>query len=269
MILTLITNQAVLAKEADRCGIERILIDLERKGKEKRQEGKGLFLSDHTMENIPEIKSVLTNARLMVRINKLNHKSKEEIDAVIEAGADLIMLPYFHQLEEVTTFLDYVNSRIATSLLVETGAAIKIIKDLVALEADEIHIGLNDLKISMNFKSIFEPLHNGTIAQLCRVIKDSGKLYGFGGIGGLSRSDLPISPERILAEQIRLGCSIGWLGRTFRDIIHTEEGRSGIMEETTKIRNAILKWENASETEFEENRKTLYHQIINWESSIT
>lgn len=54
-------------------------------------------------------------AELFVRVNPIHEKtdkyssSKEEIDEVIEAGADLLMLPYFKTAEEVQTFVKYVK----------------------------------------------------------------------------------------------------------------------------------------------------------------
>ena len=44
------------------------------------------------------------------------NSSKEEIDEAIEAGADLLMLPYFKTAEEVQTFVKYVNGRAKTVL---------------------------------------------------------------------------------------------------------------------------------------------------------
>ena len=47
------------------------------------------------MADIAAIKPLLTTAEMLVRVNKWNDGSPEEIDAVINAGADLIMLPYW------------------------------------------------------------------------------------------------------------------------------------------------------------------------------
>lgn len=266
MILNLITNNIHLAKEADQNGVDRIMIDLEKKNKAIRQHGKNLFLSDHSLQDVSRIRSVLHNAQLMVRINALDEDSKPEIEEVIEAGADYIMLPYFHSEEEASRFCDYVNGRAKTSLLVETAEAARKLKLLSTMPVDEIHIGLNDLQISMNFKSIFEPVYNGIIEQLCRVLKNSGKQYGFGGIARLSQNNLPISPERILAEQIRLGCNIGWLGRTFRQNMEENLNPEEVKKEFLFLRHAIAKWEQASPSDFELNTKILFEEIKAWES---
>lgn len=269
MILNFITNNPALAQEADQSGVERIMIDLERKNKAIRQSGKDLFLSDHSMQDLPKIKSVLRNAGLMVRINSLDADSKQEIDEVIALGADYIMLPYFHSKEEAALFCSYVNGRAQTSLLVETAEAAKQIHELAAMPVHEIHIGLNDLQISMNFKSIFEPVHNGFIEQLCQVLQQSGKQYGFGGIGRIARNDLPISPERILAEQVRLGCNIGWLGRTFRQNMEETLNPEEVKNELAHLRAAISKWRAASFSDFELNKKILFEEIKAWEMQLS
>ena len=50
MILSLITDDVDLAAEAERAGIDRIMIDLEREGKAQRQAGRNLFQSSHRLE---------------------------------------------------------------------------------------------------------------------------------------------------------------------------------------------------------------------------
>ena len=53
------------------------------------------------------------------------------------------MLPYFSTVREVSSFLDQVNSRVKTCLLLETLSSIKILEQLIALNGiDFIHVGL-------------------------------------------------------------------------------------------------------------------------------
>ena len=58
-----------------------------------------------------------------MRCNHIYDGSKEEIDAIIKNGADIVMLPYFKTVKEVKQFLDYVGGRAKTCLLVETPEA--------------------------------------------------------------------------------------------------------------------------------------------------
>jgi citrate lyase beta subunit len=45
---------------------------------------------------VPRVKAVLRHAPLMVRVNPLHDGTAAEVNAVLAAGADLLMLPMFH-----------------------------------------------------------------------------------------------------------------------------------------------------------------------------
>ena len=88
---------------------------------------------------------MLTNSEMLVRVNPWNSASVNEIEAVISAGADRIMLPMWKTADEVNVFLNTVNSRVHTTLLLETKEAVEIIDEILdAPLLDEIYIGLND-----------------------------------------------------------------------------------------------------------------------------
>ena len=94
MALTLmyITNSPEVAEVAEKCGVDRIWIDLETLGKEERQKGMNTVKSQHCVGDIRKIKPLLKKAELLVRVNPWNGESEEEINRVIAAGADIIML---------------------------------------------------------------------------------------------------------------------------------------------------------------------------------
>lgn len=131
--LMYITNQPKIAKIADENGVDRIFIDLETIGKQERQGGMDTVQSKHSISDISKVKSAVKNAQIMVRVNPIHDSteeylsSKDEIDAVIEAGADIIMLPYFKSAQEVEKFIQYVNGRVKVLPLVETPDRIMII----------------------------------------------------------------------------------------------------------------------------------------------
>lgn len=54
------------------------------------------------------------------------------------------------------------------------------------------------------------------IDDMAALLARAGIPFGFGGIARLPRRDLPVMPERILAEQVRRRAGVGWLGRSFR-----------------------------------------------------
>jgi hypothetical protein len=257
MKLSLITNKPDLATLAEDAGIDRIFIDLEQRGKAERQHGRGLFLSDHCLQDIAQIRKVLHKAQLMVRVDPLHSGSKDQIANVIDSGADLIMLPYFHRLGQVQAFLDLIDSKAAAVLLVETREAATILGELTKLSAvSEIHVGLNDLSMSLGKRFLFDLVTDDTVDGLCDQLRSSGLPFGFGGIACLHKRDLPVSPELILAYQVCQGATRGWLGRTFRDI-HP----SLFQKSVSDLRSTIAFWNSADEVEKERMRADLRRQI--------
>jgi hypothetical protein len=73
--LTLITNKSLFARRAEFAGINRIMIDLERFGKAKRQCGRRFFLSDHHPSDIDLIRAILFAASVQVRVNPWTRKA--------------------------------------------------------------------------------------------------------------------------------------------------------------------------------------------------
>lgn len=257
MELSLITNNPALANLAEDAGIDRIFIDLERLGKAERQFDRGLFLSDHCINDIAQVRHVLDRAKLMVRVDPLHRGSEVQINNVINLGADLVMLPYFHQLDEAMEFLDLVGNRAAAVLLVETREAAEILGELTRLPGlSEIHIGLNDLSLSFGKAFLYDLIADGTIDGLCETLRSSGLPFGFGGIGSLRRRNLPIPPELILAYQVCQGATRGWLSRSFREI-----ESSFWKEDVNALRRVIAVWSCADTGEYERMRMKLLCHI--------
>ncbi|MCR4615073.1 MAG: aldolase [Clostridiales bacterium] len=212
--LLYITNKKSTALIAEKYGVGKIWVDLETEGKESRQPG-NTVKSRHRISDIAEIKPLLTKAQLIVRVNPWSENSPEEINAVIDAGADIVMLPMWKSIDEVRLFLDAVGKRAKTNLLLETKEAVDIVDDVLKLDFDEIHIGLNDLHLSYGMTFMFELLADGTVERLCNKFKAAGKPYGFGGIAKLGDGLLPA--EKIVMEHYRLGSTMAILSRTFCD----------------------------------------------------
>lgn len=216
MVLFYITNNPDVALIAEKNGVDRIWIDLETLGKENRQKGMNTVKSNHTVSDINTIKPLLSKSELLVRINPWNGDSGREIESVIAAGADIIMLPYWKSVEEVSQFIQAVHSRCKTTLLLETKEAVDCIDTVLQNGGfDEIHIGLNDLHLSYGLSFMFELLSNGIVEMLCEKFKASGVPYGFGGIARLGDGMLPA--ECIIIEHYRLGSTRAILSRSFCD----------------------------------------------------
>ena len=107
--LMYITNNVSLASIADKAGVDFVWIDLERRDKEKRQKNMDTVKSHHKISDIAKIKKILTKSKLLVRINPWRGQmSKREIDKVIDAGADVIMLPMWKRADTAIKFLNYI-----------------------------------------------------------------------------------------------------------------------------------------------------------------
>ena len=221
--LMYITNDPDVARIAEDAGVDRIFVDMEYIGKADRQGGMDTVQSRHTVEDIRRLRPVVKKAQLMVRINPMHSgtaeysSSKEEIEAVIEAGADVIMLPYFKTVEEVKLFVEIVGGRAKTFPLVETPEAVAAIDEILALPGiDEIHVGLNDLSLGLGRTFMFELLSDGTIDALAEKFKAAGIPFGFGGIASLGRGILP--SEYVVREHYRLGSTATILSRSFCNV---------------------------------------------------
>ncbi len=211
-----ITNNPVIAEIAQEAGVDRIWIDLETLGKEERQAGLNTVKSKHDIEDIKKIKPLLTTSELMVRVNPLNPNSESEISAVIEAGAQYVMLPMYRTAEDVARFLKYVNGRAKTILLLETIDAQRNLEDYVDFEGiDEIHIGLNDLHLDYKLKFMFELVANDTVSNIARTLKMHNIRFGFGGFARIGYGMLPA--EVILTDHYAIGSEMAILSRGFCD----------------------------------------------------
>lgn len=254
--LMYITNDLDVALIAQKCGVDRVWIDLETIGKEERQKGLDAVKSHHTVEDIRTIKPHLTTSEMLVRVNHWFDGSVDEIEAVIDAGADMIMLPYWKTVEEVKSFVEAVNGRCKTTLLLETKEAVECVDEVLNLGGfDEIHIGLNDLHLSYGMTFMFELLADGTVEMLCKKFRAAGLPYGFGGIAKLGDGLLPA--EKVIMEHYRLGSTRAILSRTFCDNAKIES-----IEEIDRVfrenMEALKNYENAvaamTQDEFERNQ---------------
>lgn len=215
--LMYITNSPDIAQIAESAGVDRIFIDMEYIGKADRQGGMDTVQSHHTVEDIKSIRRVITDSEIMVRCNPIHDNSKNEIDAIVEAGADIIMLPYFKTAGEVEKFLKYVGGRTKTLPLLETPEAVACIDEILALNGiDEMFVGLNDLSLGYGKKFMFEILADGTVEGICSKFKEKKIPFGFGGIAAIGKGMLPA--EFVIREHYRLGSTCVILSRSFCDV---------------------------------------------------
>lgn len=218
--LMYITNRPEIARIAEDAGVDWIFVDMEFIGKDSRQKGLDTVKNHHTVQDVYNIRNAVRKAKVLVRVNPVHEaidgyfSSEDEINATIEAGADIIMLPYFKTVDEVRKFIGYVNGRAKTCLLVETPEAAILLDEILEVEGiDMIHLGLNDLHLALGMKFMFELLADGIVDRLAAKITAKGIPFGFGGIATLSGGALPGS--MVLKEHYRLGSSMVIVSRSF------------------------------------------------------
>lgn len=266
LTLMYITNELEVALIAEKYGVQRIWVDLETRGKAERQRNMNTVISSHSVEDIRKIAPRLSSSEMLVRINPWHSESVVEIQQVIEAGAELVMLPMWKTVEEVSSFIDAVNKKAKTVLLLETKEAVECIDDILKIPGiDEIHIGLNDLHISYGLTFMFELLANDVVEKLCRKIQSKGIPFGFGGIARIGEGLLPA--EKIVTEHYRLGSTRAILSRSFcntKDEVRELDDIDQVFNEHIgRLRDLEYTLMDASEQLFLENRKEIGRCIEN------
>lgn len=228
-----ITNDPAFARRCDALDGIRLFVDLERLGKAERQAGRNTFISKHTLDDVSRVKQVLRRSRLMVRVNPLHEGTRDEVQAVLAQGADLLMLPMFTEPQMLREFSGIVAGRCGIVPLLETAGAAESLPEWIATPGlQEVFVGLNDLHRSLGQRFMFEPLAKGLLDRIATAVHGKGLRFGFGGIARLDEGMLPGAD--VLAEHLRLGSSSVILSRTF----HRSESGIRFEDEVAALRAA-------------------------------
>jgi 2-keto-3-deoxy-L-rhamnonate aldolase RhmA len=261
--LFLITNSPEIAARASSCGVDKIMVDLEILGKEERQGHLNTVISSHTIDDVIAVRQRVPFGNLVVRINPIHPDTENEIDRVVNAGADIIMLPMFRNVEEVKRFTKAVDFRAKTCLLVETVGAMNSLKECLEIPGiDRVHIGLNDLHLELGNKFMFEPLANGLVDYMSTIIQNAGKPFGIGGIARINEGIL--SSELIIADHVRLGSTAAILSRTFHrqaTSVADIESQMDFAQEVLKLKKTYLKYCSTSKIELDKLHNDLKYRV--------
>ena len=255
MELMLFTNNVSMARAAYNSKIDRVVIDLEQRGKSARQQGYHLEINDHKIEDIRKIKKEVP-IKVMCRLNPLNDDSEKEIEEALIAGADVLMLPMFRTLMEVNQFLEITRKRAKTSLLFETKEALLSIDQFKNIEVNEIYVGLNDLGLAYKVKFQYELLTNGIVDHVRKQFPNHD--FGFGGITILDKG-FPLLTKDIIKELVRLNGKQVIIRRAFKkDIL----GRN-MSQEVNLLKNYYREYKLFSADHMENEHKKISKKIKN------
>ncbi|AXJ01732.1 HpcH/HpaI aldolase/citrate lyase family protein [Cyclonatronum proteinivorum] len=264
MIFKYITNKPELANFAVGCGVNRIFVDMEYVGKDRRQGHLNAHRATHTIEDIQLMREAIPDTELMVRVNPVYPGTQNEVNGAIEAGADVIMLPMFTTAEEVGYVADLIDGRARFCPLLETPQALVRLDEILEHHAriDEMHVGLNDLHLGLGLTFMFEVLTGGLVELAADKIKAKGIRFGFGGIARIGQG--AVAAELVLGEHVRLGSEMVILSRTFhknssqvRELVQ----RVNMKEEIDKLKNCINSFKEAPYETLLENKARLTHAV--------
>jgi hypothetical protein len=256
--LMYITNDQAVAKIATDAGVDCIFIDMEVLGKAERQGGMDTVQSHHVPEDIAKVRAAIdSTAEIMARINPPNPNSQVEIDASIENGADVIMLPMWRTADDLRQLVQMVNGRAKIMPLLETDTAADNLPEALKVSGvDQMHIGLNDLHLCYHQKFMFQLLTDGTVDRLCTQLCDANIPYGFGGVGRPGSGMLPA--EYIIGEHYRLGSQYVILSRSFCNtakITDLNEIKQIFAEGVADIRRVERECNTWTQEQFDENHR--------------
>lgn len=192
-------------------GIDSFMVDLEFMGKNLRQLGFDTEIRPGSLEDLRQI-AAMTGVEAWCRINGFGDHSPAEIEDVIAAGADVVVLPMVTKIADAEAFIRQVDGRARATLMIETMSAAYLAEELSALRPAHIFFGLNDFAISRGGGSIFRAISDGTVEQVRRAMP--GISFGFGGLTDPQLGN-PIPSMLLLEEMERLDCQFTFLRRSF------------------------------------------------------
>jgi len=208
----LFTADPKAALQAERAGVDSVIVDWESTGKAERQGSHGLEINHDTPHDLRRIAQAVS-IPVTVRLNALSPRTPAEIECALDNGADTLMLPMATNARQVAVFLQMVKKRAKTLIQIETQPLVDERRKLAELPWDYAYIGLNDLMLSRGSRSIWQAVLDGTVESIYRTL--GHRAVGFGGvtiIGG----GTPIPFTLLLHEMVRLGCRLSFLRRTFK-----------------------------------------------------
>lgn len=209
--LLLFAADPVLAARAQGFGVDAVILDLEVRGKHDRQARHDTQIAAADPSDVARVRAA-TPLPLVVRINGVGTGTPHEIEQVLQAGADEILVPMVRSLDEIDHVLEVVGDRAHVSCMVETTDAVAASDLLAARPIRRFYVGLNDLGIDRGSASIFDALVDGTVDEIAASL--AGRPFGVAGLTH-PRSGDPLPCQMLVDEIVRLDASFTFLRRSF------------------------------------------------------
>jgi 2-keto-3-deoxy-L-rhamnonate aldolase RhmA len=264
--LSLWTDDPALAAAADRAGIDRVGLDLERLGKQARQaDDPTMWLSPHVEGSLAAVRAELSRASVFVRTNPLHAGWRDEVDRLLDAGAEVLMLPDFGSADDVAEALAVIGRRALLVPLLETVDALADVERLARLEGlVEVHVGLNDLSRGLGVRNRFAVLVRPELERAAVTLRAAGLRVGVGGIARADSSasstrELPIPSDLVYAQYPRLGATGALIARSF--LAGLPSGDGALRDAVAAARSRLAHWQGRSATELEAARDALADHV--------
>jgi hypothetical protein len=227
-------RDAMSDMDCTKAGCRGVVVDLEVKGKHERQASYNTQINQHSLEDIISLKA--RGIGVICRINAIDSGSADEIDRVIDAGADELLVPMVRTRQEIEQVFRQVDGRLAIGLMIETTEALDLAPVVNDHDVRRVFVGLNDLHITQGKPTLFHVLADGTVDTIRQQIQHAA--FGFGGLT-LPGSGHPLPVDYFFHELARLDCQFTFLRRSFfsdSQQIPASEAIPAIQQEVHKIR---------------------------------
>ena len=242
-------SDTVVVERADRAGIDRIGLDLETLGKAERQRGLRTFVSTHRLEQLEGMRRALTHGELFCRVNPIHAGSRAEVERVLGYGVEVLMLPMFTTAGEVERFVDIVAGRAKVVPLLEQRLAADEVDRVVRIRGlDCLHVGLNDLAISLGERNRFALMVSPVLARIATAARCAGLRLCVGGIGRAMDDTLPIPSDLIYSRYAALGAIGALVSRSF---FGHDPAAVDLDAEVARCRKRIAYWQQCSAVELD------------------
>ena len=242
-----------LVAPAATLGLDAVVVDLERRGKPARQRGVDTDISVNGVDDVRRVRAT-TDLPLVCRIDGRGPHRCAQVDAVLEAGVDEILIPMVRRPDEVTEVMAQVGTSAGVGIMVETTDAVDRAAELAALPLSRVYVGLNDLWIDRRGRHRFDPFVDGTIDTLAGRFASTPF-----GVAGLTHPDLgdPLPCRHLINELARIGCDYTFLRRSF---FHALEHRAAA-EICDAIRHGLAVAAGRPADEIERDRRAAHRAI--------